>query len=599
MAMPALDPDRIFLPTKLPGDDRQFLPPARRGAKVTPLIDAKVAYAAMEEAILKARSTVHLCWWEFDPFTPLTSNAVRRAVGGAGWVDLLLAKARGTRVPPAHVRMIISDSDAVFFKTMHAKAWAAAEIMQTRRKTMGAPAQMRLEVFVGLHPAVVTSFAALDIVTETVLETLTEAKLASRRDELNAIIADAGTDIAAIDAAITEAKDQFRNLPGLWPNIRFDAASSSFSLVTQVALSLRPASHHQKLCLIDGEIAFCGGLDIAPERLDDQRHGARFPWHDIQCKVEGAPVFDIERNFFSRWNAELELFREFVAAANTAQPPFQVELPSLIAMATQAGAAAFERRPGKSRVQVIRTLSGEIPNGESVPATIRRDIEESYFNAIANAEQFLYLENQYVRWPALADKIIARHQQRAIKVILVVPTLPEEVRAATRDPMTNHALFLQNQFLQRLAAGLGDDFGLFALTQRRFASGPDPLNLLGAAQVYVHSKIMIVDDVFATIGSANTNGRGFHIDSELNIAWTDPSAVRAFRLKLWAELLGRPRDLLSWKPLRFMEKWRTIAVVNSAFPPAARQGFVVPGDLATTHVGEKLALGLPEPDKFV
>ena len=597
LSAPAKDPDRFFLATQLPGDDLRFRAPPRRGAEVTPLIDAKKAFAAMEEAILGARSTVHLCWWEFDPATPLVSAAARRAADGPAWADLLEAKAVGSeKVPPAHVRMIVADCDPAFFNPMHEKAWSALEAMQTRRSVLPADAQSRLEVIVGIHPALVAGFADPDDFKAKLLEAAFGTALALVRDQLNASIAGAGADPAALDAAVDDARARFANMPGLWSNLRFDATLRSFALADPLTPTLRPATQHHKLCVVDGETAFCGGLDIAPQRLDDSRHRAAAPWHDIQCQVKGAPVFDIERNFFARWNSELPRFREFVATANTVQPPLRIDVPALAAMSAQAGADAFDQRPGTSRVQVIRTLAEGVATDALLPTTTRRDIEESYLNAIANAEQFVYIENQYVRWLPLADAIVARHRQQPIRVILVVPTLPEEVRNK-RDKLVEHGLFLQNEFLQRLAAGLGADFGVFALVQRRPAAAPDPLDLFGSAQVYVHSKIMIVDDVFATVGSANTNGRGFYVDGELNIAWTDPSAVRGFRLKLWSEQLGRPRDLLSWKPPQFVAKWRAIATANSARPPPARQGFVVPVDLASIDPGDAFFPPLPDVDK--
>src|SRR6185295_2881991 len=385
----------------------------------------------------------------------VVSAVARRGAAAATWADLLVAKAVGSKtMPPAHVRMIISDCDPAFFNTMHEKAWAALEAMEIRRSMLPADARSRLEVIVGIHPALVAGTAGLDALEEKMLSDAFEEELEEQRDQLNASIDDAGSDPAAIDAAIDDAMARLRNMPGLWSNLRFDAKLRRFALADPLTPSLRPATQHHKLCLVDGETAFCGGLDIATERLDDSRHRVAAPWHDIQCKVKGAPVFDIERNFFARWNSELPRFREFVAAANTVQPPLRIDLPALAAMPAQLGADAFDQRPGKSRVQLIRTLSEDVATGELLPKTTRRDIEESYLNAIANAEQFVYIENQYVRWLPLADAIIARHQQQPIQVILVVPTLPEEVLDG-RDTLVEHGLFLQHEFLHRLAAGLG------------------------------------------------------------------------------------------------------------------------------------------------
>ena len=52
--------------------------------------------------------------------------------------------------------------------------------------------------------------------------------------------------------------------------------------------------------------------------------------------------------------------------------------------------------------------------------------------------------------------------------------------------------------------------------------------------VYIHSKLMIVNDVFTTHGSANINTRSMQVDSELNIAHEWMSVTQAMRRRLWS-----------------------------------------------------------------
>ncbi|PNB66075.1 phospholipase, partial [Pseudomonas sp. GW456-E7] len=51
--------------------------------------------------------------------------------------------------------------------------------------------------------------------------------------------------------------------------------------------------------------------------------------------------------------------------------------------------------------------------------------------------------------------------------------------------------------------------------------------------VYIHSKLMIVNDVFTTLGSANINTRSMEVDSELNICVEDPAVAKPLRKQLW------------------------------------------------------------------
>ena len=67
------------------------------------------------------------------------------------------------------------------------------------------------------------------------------------------------------------------------------------------------------------------------------------------------------------------------------------------------------------------------------------------------------------------------------------------------------------------------------------------------ASIYVHSKIMVVDDLFVSIGSANLNRRGFFYDGEINafaiperLAGAEDNPARALRIACWAQYLGIP-----------------------------------------------------------
>jgi len=138
---------------------------------------------------------------------------------------------------------------------------------------------------------------------------------------------------------------------------------------------------------------------------------------------------------------------------------------------------------------------------------------------------------------------------------------------------------VQIEQINRLKTALGANFGVFSLVARARSIKKSFTDAFRSPQIYVHSKICIVDDVYATIGSANVNGRSFRMDTELNIGWFDPGAVRAFRLQLWKHLLGsHAADLGRWNVSAFVARWNAAAKLNSAQPPETRGGFVIPHD---------------------
>lgn len=96
--------------------------------------------------------------------------------------------------------------------------------------------------------------------------------------------------------------------------------------------------------------------------------------------------------------------------------------------------------------------------------------------------------------------------------------------------------------------------------------------------VYVHTKVLIVDDVYGNLGSANTNPRSFRMDTELNLAWHDSVTVRKFRTDLWKEQLGSPSGMPSWRPTEYVKQWSAIATRNERASAKGRKGYVFPFD---------------------
>jgi phosphatidylserine/phosphatidylglycerophosphate/cardiolipin synthase-like enzyme len=115
--------------------------------------------------------------------------------------------------------------------------------------------------------------------------------------------------------------------------------------------------------------------------------------------------------------------------------------------------------------------------------------------------------------------------KRGVDVVVLVPAEPEEhVRAARRDP-ERMSLFDQ-------VASLGQ-YEHFALV------GIAALNEEGVRRdIYVHGKIMLIDDAWATIGSCNLHSNSLYGHTEMNASFWDAEVVRALRCALLAEHLG-------------------------------------------------------------
>ena len=198
---------------------------------------------------------------------------------------------------------------------------------------------------------------------------------------------------------------------------------------------------------------------------------------------------------------------------------------------------AFPVRPagaaGNSLVQIQRTIfAGRYSDGRSSPAGQSYDIAggersilEQYLKAIEAARRSIYVENQYLDIEAILIAL-AVALKRGVEVIVLVPAEPEnKIRADRRKPE-------RNAFYDLLASlGRHDRFALVGI------AGPAANG--GRQDVYVHAKVMLIDDAWATIGSCNLHEHSLYGHSEMNAAFWDPVTVHALRCELFAEHLDR------------------------------------------------------------
>lgn len=325
------------------------------------------------------------------------------------------------------------------------------------------------------------------------------------------------------------------------------------------ARTRRVGSHHQKLVVIrhpgrpERDVAFVGGIDLGFSRNDDSEHrgdpqpmeefpqayGARPPWHDIQAEVRGAATYDLEHTFRERWYGSSVLDipspirqlydRAYHASAMTGLP---LPLPE-----DDAGA-----RPGTHAVQVLRTYPARLRRYPFAPMG-ERSIAQAYRRAFRRARRLVYLEDQYL-WSAEVAKVVcdALRSSPDLHVMVVVPRFPDKDGRLDGPPTR---VGREAAVSACMEAGAGR-FAIYDLENR--AGEP----------VYVHAKVVVIDDVWAMIGSDNLNRRSWTHDSELSIAVLDkerdgrapqdPAGLgdgarpfaRNLRLTLLAEHLDRP-----------------------------------------------------------
>jgi len=318
-------------------------------------------------------------------------------------------------------------------------------------------------------------------------------------------------------------------------------------------------THHQKTVVIDDQIAFLGGIDLTyidGDRWDTRKHETNHRstsrtekfWHDIHCRIRGSAVDFVRDNFIQRWNhGNLHrLSKDSTGSILAKRVPSGPERPTL---------AAFHRakphpvptgdEPGL--VQIVRSMPAHYAQ-EGKPAwsksgeTWERSCKDAYLLGIKAAKRYIYLENQWISdehiWAALAESAEKNRQNPDFRIIVMLPHKP----LAAAGFGANQDINIHEE-IRRVTDIIGDRFGMYSLLQ------PYPANSnIGVAQVYVHSKILIVDDCWALIGSANAGGISLEgirpgadgPDTELSAIILDKEVVSKFRRKLWAEHLESP-----------------------------------------------------------
>jgi phospholipase D1/2 len=311
---------------------------------------------------------------------------------------------------------------------------------------------------------------------------------------------------------------------GLWPLFRLRFSSGPRLHLQLDAHHPVGASHHQKLVVVDDRVAFVGGLDITQHRWDRAAHhpdepgrvdvdgNAYPPFHDVQLAVQGDAAAAVGDLFRERWK---------VASGRELSPPPRTEgtpwPDGLVPDAENVEVALVRTRPPHEGHDEVR------------------EVERLYLDAIAAARRSIYIENQYLTSARVVRALCERLGEReGPEIVLVLPRRsPGWLEQRTIG-------LLRRRWMQELGSA---DHGKRLRVVYPHVPGVEN-------GIYVHAKVMVVDDALARVGSANLSNRSMGFDTELDLAIASDgdarvaSIVAALRNRLLAEHLGRePKTL--------------------------------------------------------
>lgn len=287
------------------------------------------------------------------------------------------------------------------------------------------------------------------------------------------------------------------------------------------------SAHHQKIVVIDDALAFCGGIDITAGRWDTREHlddhpGRRRPsskrlygpWHDVSTVVDGDVARALGDLARERWKR---------ATGETLEPP-----PAVPSFWPEGLDPSIE----DVKVAISRTAP------EHADWAGVHEIEALYLAAIRAARKTLYIESQYFASRKIAEAMAERLREAdGPEIVVINPEtadgwLEEEVMGSSRS-----------RILKMIEDA--DRYGRF----RMYTPVTE-----GRRPIYVHAKVMVVDDWLLKVGSSNLNNRSLGFDTECDLSIeASPGAADAERLKamikgmrddLLAEHLGVPNETL-------------------------------------------------------
>ena len=225
---------------------------------------------------------------------------------------------------------------------------------------------------------------------------------------------------------------------------------------------------HRKIVVIDGNVAYTGGMNVADYYIKGtEQVGA---WRDMHCRIEGSAVDDLQRIFVSTWKKTTD--------EELTDPKYFRSADSVLITGLKPDTTATA---GHKLVGIV--------NRE--PHTTNDVMRYFYVNAIDDAQDSIRIINPYFTLIPSVTKALKRAIRRGVKVELMIS-------AKSDIPLTPDAAFYNMHRMMKHGAHVW-------LYQPGFH----------------HSKIMMVDGRFCTVGSTNLDARSLRFDYEENAVIID------------------------------------------------------------------------------
>ncbi|KAH3757901.1 phospholipase D1 [Pelomyxa schiedti] len=364
-------------------------------------------------------------------------------------------------------------------------------------------------------------------------------------------------------------------------------------------------SHHQKLVVVDDQVAFVGGIDLCYGRYEEpwsypiveptpksfpahdytncntvgETNGpwtrevlnratqARLPWHDIHVQIDGQAAEDIVANFIQRWN-------HAIATAPTLKVAIPPDYPYLMPMAFDSPRLPLLLESEQGFTKCYGQALRSIANWSCGAPFTEQSIYKAYLSLIRNAKHYIYIENQYfissLNGQEPENMLLKELLQRLRKAItnsedfvcvVLLPVYPAgDIKALSTRFITKAVQcticcgptsligMLKKEFP---SADIQKYVAFYALRNHGILGG-NPIT----EGIYVHTKAIIVDDRKVLVGSANINDRSLcgNRDSEIAVLIEENSDTL-----IESVMAGRPCKVSPFAHSLRVRLWRELA----------------------------------------
>ncbi|KAG6946257.1 hypothetical protein JG688_00016145 [Phytophthora aleatoria] len=305
------------------------------------------------------------------------------------------------------------------------------------------------------------------------------------------------------------------------------------------------SSHHQKNLIIasanstgidEHPVAFVGGVDITSDRWDTMYHnesalreatgvsGSYKGWLDGHVRIHGPAAKDVGANFLARWNSDYKPTQSLAHDLLDFENPSYSDLAPLNYASSKTSSSL-----GRQNVQIVRTFSCQYKHYAEFAPRGENSLFQARIKAVKNAKNFIYIEDQYfILVPELLTALLE-----------VMPTIQRLIVVVQR-PVGESKATGYDKYL----------FDMIAPIQKLYPNKLQVYSTKKELNLYIHSKVVIIDDVYLSVGSANWNRRSMTSDSELGANIIDDvtvnspdgvtvlKAARDFRIRKFQEMTG-------------------------------------------------------------